>query len=233
MTTLSAVIVRVTGWLVLALALMAALCPASARAQSPEPSGQGIDGLRAQIKAAVAERAGAERVGTLWLRLATAYMNQMQTAEAEDGYARAVRLLRDSTAKAAFANALQGMARLYVATGRFGEAKDVLNKSLGIYERLGDRLHVAELQEGIALNLLNEHKYRDAIEHADIALKAFESEQSVDPGDLIAAYLTRSHALCWMGECEQALEDVARARAVARGGLAQDSPEMMAIFAIE
>ena len=189
--------------------------------------------MRTEIKAAVTERAGAERLGTLWLRLATAYMEQMQTAEAEDGYARAVRLLRDSTAKDAYANALHGMGRLYVATGRFEEAKDVLNKSLAIYERLGDRPHVAKLQAGIALDLLNQHKYRDAAEHADIALKAFEPEQNVDPGDLIAAYLTRSHALCWMGECEQALEDVARARAVAHGGLAEDSLEMMAIFAVE
>ena len=233
MTTLSTAVVRVTGWMVLALALMAALCPASARAQSPGASGQGIEGLRAQIKAAVAERAGAERVGMLWLRLATAYMEQMQTAEAEDGYARAVRLLRDSTAKAAYANALQGMARLYVATGRFGQAKDFLNQSLGIYEHLGDRMHVAQLQDGIALDLLNQHQYRGAVEHADIALKAFESEQSVDPGDLIAAYLTRSHALCWMGECERALEDVERARAVAQRGLAEDSLEMMAILAVE
>jgi tetratricopeptide (TPR) repeat protein len=83
------------------------------------------------------------------------------------------------------------------------------------------------------VQLLAEHKYQEADDEASLAIKALNFDPSLDASDLMAAYLTRSHALCSMGHCEKALEDLAHARSAAEGRLAANSLEMVALWATE
>src|SRR5947209_8348510 len=94
--------------------------------------------LKKQIDSQDARHAGAERLGTLWLTLADAYQQELDLHSAEDAFGHALGLLRATGANALYANALDGIATVYFATGRMDAADKCLRKALELEHTRGD-----------------------------------------------------------------------------------------------
>jgi tetratricopeptide (TPR) repeat protein len=212
---------------VLAIAVSTA---ASAPAQITQAYIQRIEMLRTQIKTAEQAHAGAAEVGGLWLKLANRYQDLLSLTDAEDAFARSLRLLDTPATQAGYADALDGMGSICLETGRLNDAGEYLQRSLTIYQKLGDRLHAAALHNSIALMQLNGRHYREAEAESAEALTQMQALAKPDPGELVAAYLAHSYALCGKGRYSEALSDVDRAMFVAEASLQPDSIEMAAVW---
>jgi tetratricopeptide (TPR) repeat protein len=203
---------------------------AAVRSQMSQAGIERIEMLRGEIKNAESRHAGAAEVGVLWLQLANRYQNELEFTDAEDAFARALRLLRTGGPEALYANALDGMGSLYMSTGRLSEAGDYLHKALLAYEGIGDRAHVAVLHESTALQELLGRRYRKAEEESAEALTEMKSLGVPNASEMAAAYLTHSYAVCYEGRCGAALEDVDRAKELIEARLQPNSVDMAAMW---
>jgi tetratricopeptide (TPR) repeat protein len=147
------------------------------------------DMLQANIRRAVQQNASAEQLGTLWLTLANRYQDRFELEKAEDAYARAIHLLRDTSSQSQYAESLHGMGNVYRTSGRLREARKCLTKSLEIYTSLNDETNIAHLHVALGLELLIEHKYREAETESTAVLEYFESAPRPDVSDMSDAYL--------------------------------------------
>ena len=189
--------------------------------------------LQTNIRRAVERNASAEELGTLWLTLANRYQDRFELEKAEDAYARAIHLLRDTSSQSQYAESLDGMGNVYGASGRLREARKFLTKSLDIYRTLNDQANIAHLHVSLGSELLAEHKYRDAEIESTAALKAFESVSKPDLSDVSMAYLTRGRAACAQGRCRSALDDVSQAHSLALNRFQENSIEMISIRLVQ
>jgi tetratricopeptide (TPR) repeat protein len=207
------------------------LSPMPLRSQPPLRV-ESIETLQASIRSAVQQNVSSEQLGTLWLTLANRYQDRFELEKAEDAYARAIPLLRDTSSQSQYAESLHGMGNVYRTSGRLREARKCLTKSLDIYRTLNDEANVARLHVALGLELLTEHKYREAEAESTTALKDFESAPKPDVGDMSTAYLIRSRAVCGQGKCRSALDDVSRAHSVALNRFQENSIEMISIWVV-
>jgi tetratricopeptide (TPR) repeat protein len=189
--------------------------------------------LQANIRSAVQQNASSEQLGTLWLTLANRYQDRFELEKAEDAYARAIHLLRDTSSLSQYAESLHGMGNVYRTSGRLTEARNCLAKSLDIYRTLNDEGNMAHLHVALGLELLTEHKYREAETESTEALKYFESASKPDVSDMSDAYLIRSRAICGQGRCRSALDDVSQAHSVALNRFQENSIEMISIWTVQ
>jgi len=191
------------------------------------------DALQANIRSAVQQNASPEQLGTLWLTVANRYLDRFELEKAEDAYARAIHLLRDTSSQSQYAESLQGIGNVYSTSGRLKEARKCLTKSLDIYRTLNDEANIAHLHLSLGQELLAEHKYREAEIESTAALKGLESGSKPDLSDMSMAYLTRSRAMCGQGRCRSALNDVSQAHFVALNKFRENSIEMMSIWLVQ
>ena len=201
-----------------------------ARAQMAQADIERIELLRGQIKSAEAQHAGAAELGGLWLRLANRYQNDLEFAPAEDAFVRALRLLRGTGAQAEYADALDGMTTLDLATRRLSEARDNGKKALAVYEALGDRYHAGTIHVTIALTLLLERHAREGEAESAAGLEDLQAATHSDVGEMVAGRLAHSYALCFQKKCAAALEDVDQAMEVTRTKFPEESLEMVAAW---
>jgi tetratricopeptide (TPR) repeat protein len=212
------------GVCVLAIAGCIAL---SARAQTTQAWVDRVELLRGQIKGAEQQHASAVQIGDLWRQLANRYQDLLKFPEAEDAFAHSLRLLKGTGAEAEYADALDGMGSVDLATGRMSEAQEFTRNALKLYEALGDRVNAAKMHEEIALELAFEQHYRDAEAESSAALTALQALPQPDAGEMVAAYLTHSSALCSQRRCSEALGDANRALTLARAKFPGESLEMV------
>jgi tetratricopeptide (TPR) repeat protein len=191
------------------------------------------EALQADIRSAVQQNATSEQLGTLWLTLANRYQDRFELEKAEDAYARAIHLLRDTSSQSQYAESLQGIGNVYGASGQLREARKCLTKSMDIYRTLNDEANIAHLHLSLGLELLAEHEYREAEIESTAALKAFESVPKPDLSDISMAYLTRGRAICGQGRCRSALDDVLQAHSLALAGFHENSIEMISIWLVQ
>jgi len=196
------------------------------RVESPET-------LEANIRSAVEQNATSDHLGRLWLTLANRYHDRFELDKAEDAFARAIHLLRDTSSQSQYAEALYGMGNVYSTSGRLKEGRKCLIKSLDIYRMLGDEDNIAHLHVSLGLELFAEHKYREAEIQSTAALKAFESASKPDLSDISMAYLIRARAICGQGRCRSALDDVSQAHSVALNRFQENSIEMISIWLVQ
>jgi tetratricopeptide (TPR) repeat protein len=189
--------------------------------------------LQANIRSAVERNATPEQLGTLWLTLANRYTDRFELEKAEDAYARAIHLLRDTSSQSQYAESLQGIGNVYSTSGRLKEARKCLTTSLDIYRTLNDEANIAHLHLSLGMELLAEHKYREAEIESTAALKGLESGPKPDLSDMSMAYLTRSRAMCGQGRCRSALDVVSQAHSVAFNRFQENSIEMMSIWLVQ
>ncbi len=217
----------------IALPLAAALLAPMLLSSQPPLRVESTQTLQANIRSAAERNASAEQLGTLWLALANRYQDRFELEKAEDAYARAIHLLRDTSSQSQYAESLHGMGNVYRASGRLKEARKCLTKSLDIYGTLNDETKFARLHVELGTELLAEYKYREAETESTAALKDFESGSTPDISDMSAAYLIRSRAICGQGRCRSALDDVSRAHSVALNRFQENSIEMISIWMVQ
>jgi tetratricopeptide (TPR) repeat protein len=214
-------------------ALVIACCfgfgPAMALAQVFQSAVERTAMLRGQLKNAEDGHASTAELGRLWLRLGNQYQNELDFVPAEDAFARALRTLRDTEAHGEYADALDGMASVYVSTGRVNDSMGFLRSSLEVYESLGDRSHIAREHVTIALTDMFRKRYQEAETESAAGLSVLQLQDKPDVGELVAAYLTHAYALCYQGRCSAALEDVGRAQ-IAAAKLPANSVEIAAVW---
>jgi tetratricopeptide (TPR) repeat protein len=192
-----------------------------------------VEALQAKIRSAVDQHANPEQVGTLWLSLAKRFLGYLELEKAEDAFARAIHLLRDTSLQTQYADSLDGIARVYLTLGRLGEARSFLTKSLETYAKLKAESNVASIHVALGIVQLASHKYREAEIESATALKIFESEASPDPAEISAAYLLHARAICGEGRCSSALDDILRARSAIASKSPENSIEMISIWMIK
>jgi tetratricopeptide (TPR) repeat protein len=189
--------------------------------------------LQANIRSAIQQNASSEQLGTLWLVLANRYEDRFELEKAEDAYARAIHLLRDTSSQSQYAESPHGMGTVYRTSGRLKEARKCLTKSFDIYKTLNDEANIARLHVELGAELLAEYKYREAEIESTAALKDFESGSKPDASDMSVAYLIRSRAICGQGRCRSALDDVSQAHSVALNRFQENSIEMISIWMVQ
>ncbi len=216
-----------------ALPLAMGLLSSAPLPSQPPLRAETTEALQADIRSAVERNATSEQLGTLWLTLANRYQDRFELEKAEDAYARAIHLLRDTPSQSQYAEALHGMGNVYGTSGRLREARKCLTKSLDIYRTLNDEANIAHLHVSLGPELLAEHKYREAEIESTAALKAFESVPKPDLSDISMAYLTRGRAVCGQGRCRSALDDVSQAHSLALTRFQENSIEMISIWLVQ
>jgi tetratricopeptide (TPR) repeat protein len=191
------------------------------------------EALQADIRNAVQQNASPEQLGTLWLTLANRYTDRFELEKAEDAYARAIHLLRDTASQSQYAESLQGIGNVYSTFGRLREARKCLTKSLYIYAMLNDEANITHLHLSLGQELLAEHKYRDAEIESAAAIKGLESGQKPDLSGMSMAYLTHGRAMCGQRRCRSALDDVSQAHSVAPNKFQENSIEMISLWLVQ
>ena len=203
------------------------VCSAAALAQQAPDDQKLIASIRDRIQVAQHNHASDEELGHLWLALGNRYQDQLIGPEAEDAFARALRLLTGKNqARGDYADALAGMGSLYLADGRYRNAADFLQRSAQVYESLGDAAHAASLHESLAITLTHLGKYRESEAQSLLARSSLESLHSPDPAELLASRITHAYALCYQDRCSPALAEVDEA--VVNRQIRPDSLEMVA-----
>jgi tetratricopeptide (TPR) repeat protein len=216
----------------LAVGLLSPMSAVLLRSQPPLRV-ESTETLKANIRSAVERNASSEQLGTQWLALANRYQDRFELEKAEDAYARAIHLLRDTSSQSQYAQSLHGMGNVYRASSRRKEARKCLTKSLDIYRTLNDETNIARLRVELGAELLAEYKYREAEIELTAALKYFEPAPKPDVSDMSAAYLIRGRAICGQGRCRSALDDVSRAHSVALHRFQENSIEMISIWMVQ
>jgi tetratricopeptide (TPR) repeat protein len=199
------------------------------RAQSSQADVERIDALRGQIANGVEQHATDAQLGGLWLRLANRYQHQLEFAEAEDAFGHALRLLRTGAA-VDYADALDGIGSLHLATGRLSEAESESRRALDIYKGLGDGARVARLHETMAIALLIEQKFSDSEAESTEALRVLRAQARPDLSEEVAEHLTHSYSLCYQGRCRAALDENNEAMKMAQEAFAANSMEMVGVW---
>jgi tetratricopeptide (TPR) repeat protein len=200
--------------------------------QTPSMPSLQISELRNRIKTEEAAHAGAERLAALWLALADAYQGEVDSESAEHAFAHAIRLLRGTGASELYLNALDGIATVYSSTRRADSAERCLRQGLELERKLGGSRFEESFHMHLAIALLMEHKYSQAVTQASESLHLLQGQENPDAGGMIVAYLARSRALCGMRRCEDALQDVDRAQALADSKIRPDTIDLASIAAI-
>jgi tetratricopeptide (TPR) repeat protein len=198
---------------------------------SATPSLQ-ISDLQKQIKAEEAAHTGAQQQATHWIALADAYEEVSDLESAEDAFAHAIRLLRETGARDLYTNALDGIATIYFATGRANAAERCLRQAVELEHPVGDSTAEAIIRRDLAVALIAERKYAEAEQQASEAIRLLEAQADPNVGETIVAYLTRSRAICGMRRCEEALKDIARAEALAANKIGANPVDIITIAAL-
>lgn len=176
-----------------------------------------ITELQKWIKTAEAAHASPQRLAILWIALANVYEDQDHDdlESAEDGFAHAIRLLRGTGARGLYANALDGIATVYYATGRANTAERCLRQAVELEHAEGDSTAETSIRRDLAVALIAEKKYAKAEKEVSETLHLLDAQADPNVNDEIIFYLTRSRAICGMRRCKEALQDVDRAEALA------------------
>lgn len=189
--------------------------------------------FRNAVRLATEQHGSAEQLGQLWQGLALAYQNRFAYEDAELAYGHAIHLLRDTTLKRQYADSLFGAAQIYVMQSRMEEAQNNLAEALRVLEELGDARSVAAVRDTAALVLLREHRFAEAEAEATATLAELEPLDNPDRNEVGNAYLTRARALAGEGRAGIALDDVARARALATGDSGANRIHAIAILLVQ
>lgn len=207
-----------------------------ARQRSSATAGSQIAELQEQIRTAEAAHASPQRLATLWIVLADVYEDQDHDdlESAEDGFARAIRLLHTTGAQNQdlYANALDGIATIYSATGRANAAERCLRQAVELEHAAGNSTAETGMRRDLAVAFIAEKKYSKATKVVSDALHLLDAQADPNVNDEITFYLTRSRAICGMRRCREALQDIERAEALAsRKAVAESDPAEIIVIA--
>ena len=189
--------------------------------------------LQKDLRVAIEQHASREQVGELWYLLGVGYHKGFELEKAEDAYDHAIHLLRNTALKPQYANSLHSLAEIYVMQSRLKEARSNLTRALEVFEELGDTRSVASVRDTLAVELLRDHKFREAEIEASRVVAALESLDDRELSELENAYTTRARAVAGQGRPEAALLDAMRARSLAVANSAANSIDCIVTLLVQ
>jgi tetratricopeptide (TPR) repeat protein len=164
------------------------------RLQTTDERNPRISELQRQIRTAENVHANAEQLGTLRLHLADAYEGELDHQSAEDAFAHALGVLHTTTANELYANALDGIAITYTATGRLNIAEKCLRQALKLEDTQRGSAAEAETHVNLATVLVLKHRYEEAVKELSAALRFLETQADSDVAELIVVYGARGRS---------------------------------------
>jgi tetratricopeptide (TPR) repeat protein len=187
---------------------------------------------REKIATAADWHATDPQVGRLWLQVGFDYQGEMEMQQAEDAFGRGLKLLEGSSQRKDYGAGLEGLATLYLGSGRWKESEELRRKALALYEGLDDRASVARLHVGLAVDYLHEHRFAESEREAREGLEEMTAQEAVDPktvdqSELVAGLLASGYAKCFQERCAEGLAEAQRGLGLARAEFAKDSTEMI------
>lgn len=188
--------------------------------------------IQKQIKNAEAAHASTQQLAALWIALAGTYKEVVDLESAENAFSHAIRLLRDSGAPGLYANALDGIATVYFATGRPDAAERYLRRAVELAHNAGDFNDETIARRDLAVALIKDRKYAEAEKQASEALRLLEAQADLNVREIVVVYLTRNRATCGMRRCEEAMQDIDRAEAIAVSNIGTDPIDIITIPAL-
>jgi tetratricopeptide (TPR) repeat protein len=211
----------------LLLSMLAAGAWTQTMTRSDEVLRDRISANRQEIDTAARSHATDDQLGVLWLRLANDYADGFDIQRAEEAYAHALRLLRDSSTQSYYAAALDGLGSLYLAADRWKESERCQAKALAIYEGLGNETGALRVRTGLAITFLHEHRWAESEAESAKALTSLQEQPAPDASDLVAGLIANSYAKCFQDRCAEGLAAASEAMRIARAGFAKDSAAVM------
>ncbi|MEU5163964.1 BTAD domain-containing putative transcriptional regulator [Streptomyces sp. NPDC020875] len=105
--------------------------------------------------------------------------NEARYEAAEEHLRRAAESARTIESDAAVAGALCSLSRLRLVQGRVPEAVDLARQGIGVYERTGHTLPLANARYALGLALTQAGRHTDALEQFSRAMAVFEAERQL------------------------------------------------------
>jgi tetratricopeptide (TPR) repeat protein len=180
---------------------------------------------RQKIESAASWHATEEQLGGLWLQLAYDYQDEVDIPHAEEAYSHSLTLLRARPRQKPYAIALDGLASLYLTTGRVKESETCQRKALAIFEALGDQAGIARIHVDMAIALLDERRWAESEAESEKALKSLRGQSEPNQSDFVAGLISSSYAKCFQERCKEGLITAREAVAAASVAFARDSLE--------
>lgn len=192
-----------------------------------------INANRLKIDTGASWHATDTQLGGLWLQLAYDYEDELDVQRAEEAYGRSLKLLQSSSAQKYYAAALDGLGTLYLNTNRLKESESCRRKALAIYEAIDDKSGMAQVHDGLAIDLLQEQRYKQSEEESSQALATMRQQTEPDKKEFAAGLVANSYAKCFQGRCEEGLVEAREAMDHARADFANDSvPAIVTLLAV-
>lgn len=182
-----------------------------------------------EIEIAAKSKTDADQLGKRWVLLGYDYQDIGDAQQAESAYGRALKLLGESPSSLrSYAIALDGLASLYLETGRGAESENCLRKAVAVLERIGDQATAAIFHGRLGQNLLAGHKYKEAESELAVSLKELAKEEKAYARELVSVMLAAAYAKCFQHRCTEGLTDANRGMEIAGRMLPSDSMETVA-----
>jgi tetratricopeptide (TPR) repeat protein len=131
-----------------------------------------------------------ERCGSIWLM----HMRVNLTINLRRMRSRMHWVLHTTTANELYANALDGIAITYTATGRLNIAEKCLRQALKLEDTQRGSAAEAETHVNLATVLVLKHRYEEAVKELSAALRFLETQADSDVAELIVVYGARSRS---------------------------------------
>lgn len=160
----------------------------------------------AAVRQAEAAHATDVELGRAYWRLGLSCEDAAELGRAEAAFGRSESLFRRvANDGSELATALDSMGILHAAQGKMREAEKEERESLGLREKLGNRLQMAKSWNTLAGLLLAQHKFDKAKDFAQKAAEEFMANDQANPSDRASSRYALAMALCWLKDCPSAV----------------------------
>jgi tetratricopeptide (TPR) repeat protein len=171
-----------------------------------------IESESVQIRTAQRLNLSTVRVARLWAKLGSDYQDAGDFAQSESAYNRALHYFEtDGNSGSEHATVLDNLGSLYLVYGRLREAERLRQQAFAERVALGNLLDVARSEGHLAEIFLVEKKYKEAAEHASLALRGMRDEGDKDVDDETSTLSVLAYALCYRDACQEGVKDARRA----------------------
>ena len=218
--------------LCISLFLVSLLCTdASAQKANEILSGtalkEQIESQRSTIELATKHQLSNAKLGYLWAVLAAMYRREGDFTAAEGAYIRALDLQRDLPAATQnYATTLDNFGSLYLLYGRIEEAERYNRMGAKIRERMGYKLDLARSSVHLAEIDMAKHRFKQAENEAETALRVMRAENDPETLDLIASLNALAFTRCLRGRCADGLASAKESVELARARFGERSPAL-------
>lgn len=155
------------------------------------------------------------QIGGLWAEIASDQQDLGQFGKSEQAYNQAIRRFEsDPALQANLAVTLNNLGTLYAMTQRAADSFNCRKQAFKILQRLGNPLEIARGEAQLADAYLVLGRNKDARQHSQVALQAFQQIKEASPQDIASALVGFSFSSCMSRHCADGLNAARRAMAL-------------------